>query len=152
MKNFMNYKFFLSDFSNQNVLILPSPKIPQGAKCANTPRLYTAANHLLKNSVLENRGYIWKMQIQEISIKNWVYNYYFDNLVKTKKLKTKNILINEKNYNDLVIYFTIYFHSKAIKMLSPYYYELMEKVKENEEKYLVIDHYVLDKVWIRLKQ
>ena len=146
MKNFMNYKFFLSDFSNQNVLILPSPKIPQGAKCANTPRLYTAANHLLKNSVLENRGYIWKMQIQEISIKNWVYNYYFDNLVKTKKLKTKNILINEKNYNNLVIYFTIYFHSKTIKMLSPYYYELMEKVKEHEEKYLVIDHYVLDKV------
>ena len=152
MKNFMNYKFFLSDFSNQNVLILPSPKIPQGAKCANTPRLYTAANHLLKNSVLENRGYIWKMQIQEIIIKNWVYNYYFDNLVKTKKLKTKNILINEKNYNDLVIYFTIYFHIKTIKMLSPYYYELMEKVKEHEEKYLVIDHYVLDKVWIRLKQ
>ena len=152
MKNFMNYKFFLSDFSNQNVLILPSPKIPQGAKCANTPRLYTAANHLLKNSVLENRGYIWKMQIQEISIKNWVYNYYFDNLVKTKKLKTKNILINEKNYNDLVIYFATYFHSKTIKMLSPYYYELMEKVKEHEEKYLVIDHYVLDKVWIRLKQ
>ena len=152
MKNFMNYKFFLSDFSNQNVLILPSPKIPQGAKYANTPRLYTAANHLLKNSVLENHGYIWKMQIQEISIKNWVYNYYFDNLVKTKKLKTKNILINEKNYNNLVIYFTIYFHSKTIKMLSPYYYELMEKVKEHEEKYLVIDDYVLDKVWIRLKQ
>ena len=37
-------------------------------------------------------------------------------------------------------------------MLSPYYYELMEKVKEHEEKYLVIDHDVLDKVWIRLKQ
>ena len=37
-------------------------------------------------------------------------------------------------------------------MVSPYYYELMEKVKEHEEKYLVIDDYVVDKVWIRLEQ
>ena len=31
--------------------------------------------------------------MQEINIKNRVYNYYFDNLVKVKRLKTKNILI-----------------------------------------------------------
>ena len=46
------------------------------------------------------------MLIQEINIKNRVYNYHFDNLVKAKKLETKNILIDEKNYKDLTIYFT----------------------------------------------
>ena len=46
-----------------------------------------------------------------------VYNYNFDNFVKAKKLETKNILINKKNYKDLTIYFTSYVHSKEIKML-----------------------------------
>ena len=62
---------------------------------------------------------------------NRVYNYYFDNLVKAKKLETKNILIDEKNYSDLVIYFTVYVHSKSMKMLSLYYHELTGKVKES---------------------
>ena len=38
----------------------------------------------------------YKMHIKEINIKNRLYNYYFDNLVKAKKLETKNILIDEK--------------------------------------------------------
>ena len=29
------------------------------------------------------------MHIQEINIRNRAYNYYFDNLVKAKKLETK---------------------------------------------------------------
>ena len=58
------------------------------------------------------------MHIQEINIKNRVYNYYFVNLVKAKKLENKNISIDEKNYKDLVIYFTRYVQSKPIKMLS----------------------------------
>ena len=37
--------------------------------------------HLLENSV-----FIYKMHINEINIKYRVYNYYFDNLVKAKKL------------------------------------------------------------------
>ena len=37
-----------------------------------------------------------------------IYNYYFDNLVKAKKIETNNILIDEKNYKNLVIYFTRY--------------------------------------------
>ena len=61
------------------------------------------------------------MHIREINIKNRVYNYYFDNLVKPKKLETKNILIDEKNYKDLTIYFTKYVHSNSIKML--YYFK-----------------------------
>ena len=52
------------------------------------------------------------MHIQEINIKNRVYNYYFDNLVKAKKLETKNILIDTKNFKDLTICFASYVHSK----------------------------------------
>ena len=45
------------------------------------------------------------MNANKINIKNQVYNCYFDNLVKTKKLETKNILIDQKHYKDLVVYF-----------------------------------------------
>ena len=59
--------------------------------------------HLLENSVLET------------NIKNRIYNHYFYKLVKAKNLETDNILINEKNYKDLTIYFTSYVHKKSIK-------------------------------------
>lgn len=36
------------------------------------------------------------------------YNYLFGILLETKKLETKNILIKEKNYKNLAIYFTRY--------------------------------------------
>ena len=44
------------------------------------------------------------MHIKEINIKNGVFN----NLIKSKNLKTRNILIDKKNYEDLVIYFIRY--------------------------------------------
>ena len=69
-----------------------------------------------------------KIHIQDVNIKSRVYNYYFDNLVKVKKLETTNILIDDKNYKDLLIYFSRYVHSKSIKMSTLYYYELMRKV------------------------
>ena len=37
------------------------------------------------------------MHFKEINIKNRVYNYYFDNLFKAKKLETKNILNDKKS-------------------------------------------------------
>ena len=40
------------------------------------------------------------MHANKINIKNRVYNYYFNNLVKAKKLETQNILIDEKTYKD----------------------------------------------------
>ena len=68
------------------------------------------------------------MHIQEINITNGICNYHFDNLVKAKKLKTKNILIDKKNNKDLTIYFSVYVHSKSIKMLSLHYHELIGKM------------------------
>ena len=68
------------------------------------------------------------MHIQEINITNGICNYHFDNLVKAKKLKAKNFLIDKKNNKDLTIYFSIYVHSKSIKMLSLHYHELIGKM------------------------
>ena len=72
------------------------------------------------------------MHIQEANIKNWVYDYYFDNLVKAKKLKSKNSLIDRKNYKDLTIYFNKYVYKKWIKTLNMHYYRLIWKFKEHE--------------------
>ena len=47
---------------------------------------------------------IYKIYLEEINIKNRVYNYHFNILIRSKKLGTKNIVIDGKNYNDLVIY------------------------------------------------
>ena len=46
---------------------------------------------------------------------------------------TRNILIYEKNYKGLKIYFTRYIHSISIKMLSLHDHESMRKMKESEE-------------------
>ena len=43
------------------------------------------------------------MHPKKITIKSQVYNYYFDNSVKVKKFETKNILINQKHYKNLVV-------------------------------------------------
>ena len=73
------------------------------------------SNRLLKNSV----G-IYKIHIKETNIKNTVYNYYFDILAKARKLETKNISVDERNYKNLVIYFARYDHWKSIKLLYLY--------------------------------
>ena len=76
----------------------------------------------------------YKSHVEEINVKNKVWNYYCDNLVKEKKLETKNILIDKKNWNDLVIYFTRYVHNKSKKTLGLHYHKLMEKIEEHEGK------------------
>ena len=91
------------------------------------------AIYLLENSVLDGRGYD-KMHFKEINIKNRSYNYYFENLIRAKKLETKHFLINDKNYKDLVIYFTIYVHNKSIKMLGLHNHELTGKTEEHKGK------------------
>ena len=74
------------------------------------------------------------MHVKEINTKNRVYNYYFDNLVKAKEWENKNILIDGKNYKNLVIYFTRYAHIKSIKILIPHYPKVMERLKNKKEK------------------
>ena len=92
------------------------------------------------------------MHIHKINIKNRVYSYDFDNLVKAKILDTKNILIDKKNYKDLTIYFTRYVHRKLIKMLSLHYHEVMGKIKEHEgKKYLMVNDYMPDRVLDNIK-
>ena len=63
------------------------------------------------------------MYIKEINIKNRVYNYYFDNLIKARKVETKDILIDENAYKSIKM---------SIKIL--YYHELILKIEENERK------------------
>ena len=46
--------------------------------------------------------HIYDMHIKRINLKNRFYNYCFDNLIKGRKLETKNILIDKENYKDLV--------------------------------------------------
>ena len=83
------------------------------------------------------------MHFKEINIKNRVFNYYLDYLIKVNKLETKNVLINEKNYKDLVIYFTRYDCWKSVKMLSLHYHESLGKLEEYEsKKYLMVDNYM----------
>ena len=50
-----------------------------------------------------------------------------------KRKNIENILIDEKSYKDLVIYFTRYDYGKSIRILSLYYHELMGKIEEHEE-------------------
>lgn len=74
----------------------------------------------------------YKTHIKETNITNRIRNYYFDYLIKGSK--GKNILINQKNYKYLIIYFTRYNRCESMKILSQYYQELMGKIKEDKEK------------------
>ena len=61
------------------------------------------AIHFLWNSVWKSWMYI--KCISKKSILKRVCNCYFDNLIKTKKIETKNILINTKKCKGLMIFF-----------------------------------------------
>ena len=52
-----------------------------------------------------------------------------------------------------MIYFTRYLHSKSTKMLGWHYHELMGKIEEHEgKKYLMVNDYMLDKVFDKIKE
>ena len=88
---------------------------------------------------------IYKMQMKDINTKNRVCNCYFGSLIKAKMLETKNSLIDEKNYKDLVIYHTRDVHWKSIKMLSMHYHELLGKIEEHKGK-------IFDDWWLYVEQ
>ena len=54
--------------------------------------------------------------------------------MKPNKIETKNILIDEKKFKDLINYFTRYINLRSMKMLSQYFCKLIGKIKEHEGK------------------
>ena len=80
--------------------------------------------------------YLWHYQnsFKRINIKNRAYNYYHKRLTKVKNIETRNILIKEKNYKNLITFFTRYDHGKLIGMLRLYYHELFRKIEDHAEK------------------
>ena len=57
-----------------------------------------------------------------------------------------------QNYKDFTIYLTRHVQRKLIKMLSLCCREFLEKIKENEGKYWMVDDYMLDWRNIRFKK
>ena len=54
---------------------------------------------------------------------------------------------------DMVIYFTRYVNCKSIEMLSLYFYKVMERIEEHEgKKYLMVDEYILNKVFDKITE
>ena len=76
------------------------------------------------------------MLLKVITVKNVQFFTIgvFENLIKIKKIKIKNILVGQKNCKGLIIYVTRHVYSRSIKMLSLYYHELMGNIKEHEGK------------------
>ena len=64
---------------------------------------------------------IYEINFEEINIKIRIYNYYFDNLIKAKKLET-------------IWSFTRYDRRKSIRILSLDYHELVERLRNAMEK------------------
>ena len=95
---------------------------------------------------------IYKMHTKKIYIKNQVH-YHYKNLIESKKLENRNVLINKKSYRNLVIYFTRYHSEKSVTILNLYYDELIGKIEQYEgKKYLMADDYTQDKAWDKIKR
>ena len=108
------------------------------------------AINLLENSVLIIVG-IYNTYTSKKSILKTEYTTII--LTIHSKQKSWGLKANEKNYEDLMIYFTAYVHSKSIEMLSLYYQELMGVNKEHEgKKYLMVNSYMVDKLLDRIKE
>ena len=99
------------------------------------------AIHLVENSVLDDRGYMQKCISKKSILKIESASIILTIPSKQKYIyiETENILIDEKNYKNLTIWFTRYAHSKLIKILSLYYLELIAKFKSMKEKILEIE-------------
>ena len=49
--------------------------------------------------------------------------------------------MDEKNYKDLAIYFSVYDRGKSVRMLSLYYHELMGNIEGHKgNKHLMVDY------------
>ena len=74
-----------------------------------------------------------------------------DNLLKATKSATRNMLIDEKNFKDLMICFTRCIGKKSIQMLNLHYHK-WERLGTWSKKYLIVDVYIQDKVLDKLKE
>ena len=68
---------------------------------------------------------------------------------EAKKLETKNILIDEENYKDIVIYFIRYFHNKNTCIVL---WWINRKDWRTWRKKIMVDDYMLDKVLCNIKK
>ena len=93
---------------------------------------------------------IYIMHVKKSLLK--IKSLYVRQFNYTKKMETKNIVIDEKSLKDLVIYFTRYGSAKTVTMLNLYYHKLMGKIKEYERKKMMVDDYVWDKVLDRIRK
>ena len=78
-----------------------------------------------------------KIKINVVNNKNRVYNYYFNNLIKAKRLQTKNFLIYKKNHKD--------FTKKSV-------WDDGKDWRTWRKKDLMVDDYVLDKILEKIKE
>ena len=85
-------------------------------------------------------------KVKDINIKNHTY-YYFDDIINTKDFDPNNIIIDEKSYKNILIYYIAYVTIKdwkyvKINDVNPIYL-MLNKINEyfvkiNRNKYLAL--------------
>ena len=70
------------------------------------------------------------VRIREMDIKNYIY-YLFDVVINIKSLDLNNIKIDEKLYQDILIYYNGYVTSNSVKTLNIIINKANEYIEEN---------------------
>ena len=70
------------------------------------------------------------VRIREMDIKNYIY-YLFDVVINIKSLDMNNIKIDEKLYQDILIYYNGYVTSNSVKTLYIIINKANEYIEEN---------------------
>lgn len=70
------------------------------------------------------------VRIREMDIKNYIY-YLFDVVINIKSLDLNNIKIDEKLYQDILIYYNGYVTSNSVKTLYIIINKANEYIEEN---------------------
>lgn len=91
-------------------------------------------------------------KLKEINIKNRKY-YYRDNLIYISSLCPKNLVIDEKSYDSLMIYHTRYKIQYSLKEI--YFHELTGQFEEYGDEKILDTYYLRYKVklsfWLNKK-
>ena len=100
--------------------------------------LFTAITNLMK--IFVTKFYTWRLWNQ----RNQKILFGLSN--RKKKMKIKNVLIDETKYKNWLIYFTRYDRENLIETLSVYYHRLVGNTEEHERK---IIQWLLIIFWIK---